>query len=110
MSRVKSDIWVSAWLRSVSAAGAMALVVRKGAADGGAIAVKVNRLDGSFDLYLPAPQSFYEDADSADRPFEKVLEAVPEQEADQRLASEIRFDQDLWVLECEDRLGRNFIP
>lgn len=109
MIRIRSDIWVSAWLRSVSSQGAMGVVVHKGSAEGGAISIKVNRLDGSFDLYMPAPQALYDEEGGPDRPFEKILDGVPETEVEARLRSELKFDQDLWIVECEDREGRAFL-
>jgi hypothetical protein len=45
--RLKSNIWVSAYVRRCDVEGAFAAVRRKGAEEAGAIFVKVNRLDGT---------------------------------------------------------------
>ncbi|MBO0753267.1 MAG: DUF1491 family protein, partial [Bradyrhizobiaceae bacterium] len=53
--RLKSGIWVSAYIRRCYAEGVFAAVRRRGAEEAGAIFIKVNRLDGTADVYGPAP-------------------------------------------------------
>ena len=53
--RVKSEIWVSAYLRRCQAAGVPAVVARRGDEAAGAIFICVDRLDGTVTLYGPAP-------------------------------------------------------
>ena len=55
--RLRSDIWVAAYLRRCGVEGASAVLRRRGAAEAGAIFVKVDHLDGRATLYEPAPQS-----------------------------------------------------
>src|SRR5580698_11603855 len=55
--RIRADIWVAAYLRRCAVEGAVAVLRRRGAAEAGAIFVKVDRLDGRAALYAPAPQS-----------------------------------------------------
>ena len=55
--RLRSDIWVSAYLRRCGVEGASAVLRRRGAAEAGAIFVKVDHLNGRATLYGPAPQS-----------------------------------------------------
>ncbi len=108
MARITSEFFVAAYVRRRNDAGFFTAVVRKGAAEAGAIFVKVSRLDGTADLYGPLPQVYLDDVDPAiagGRVFERLLAAVPEHEADERLASERRFDGDCWVVETEDRGG-----
>lgn len=110
MARVTSDFFVSAYVRRRNDAGRFTAVVRRGAAEAGAIFVKVARLDGTADLYGPAPQALVEPTDPAvagGRLFELLLAAVPEAETEERIARERRFDPDLWVVETEDRDGRS---
>ena len=45
--RLKSGIWVAAYLRRCNVEGAFAAVRRRGAEEAGAIFVVVNRLDGT---------------------------------------------------------------
>ncbi|MBS1181262.1 MAG: hypothetical protein H6Q99_1142 [Proteobacteria bacterium] len=108
MVRITSDFFVSAYVRRRNDAGFFTAVVRKGAAEAGAIFAKVSRLDGTADLYGPAPQVYLEDVDPAiagGRVFEKLLAGAPEPEIDARLQSERRFDSDCWIVETEDRQG-----
>jgi hypothetical protein len=109
--RLKSAIWVAAYIRRCNGEGAFAAVRRRGAEDAGAIFIKLNRLDGTADLFAPAPQSAFDDARPADRAFARVFgaEPVPEQKVEERLAREMRFDPDVWIVEVENRSGGHFI-
>ena len=110
--RLKSGIWVSAYLRRCAVEGAFAAVRRRGAEEAGAIFIKVSRLDGTATLYGPAPQTAFDEARPADRFFTAMLggdRPAPEADIETRLAREIRFDPDVWIVEIEDRAGRNFL-
>ena len=109
--RLATGIWVSAYLRRCQGEGAFGAVVRKGAEEAGAIFLKINRLDGTCDLYGPAPQAMSEDEDGGwgGRRFERLMNGSPESEADERIARERSFDPDLWMVEIEDRQGRVFL-
>ena len=48
--RLKSAIWVAAYIRRCHTEGAFAAVRRRGAEEAGAIFVKLNRLDGTAEL------------------------------------------------------------
>lgn len=107
--RVTSSLWVGAFVRRCFAEGAMAAVVRRGADEAGAILVIVDRLDRTADLYGPAPQTAFADTRPSDRLFQALMEKTAREEVDARLASELRFDPDLWIVEVEDRDGRSFL-
>jgi hypothetical protein len=109
--RLKSGIWVSAYLRRCQIEGAQAVLRRRGADEAGAVFIKVSRLDGTADVYGPAPQSAFDDARPSDRVFASALKAqpVPEPDAEAYLAKQIKFDPDIWIVEVEDRAGRNFL-
>src|SRR5919201_1625239 len=109
--RLKSAVWVAAYVRRCSVEGAFAVVRRRGAEEAGAIFVKVARLDGTAELFGPAPQTAFDSARPADRLFSPLLPGQPALEAkiEERLAREMRFDPDLWIVEIEDRAGRNFL-
>jgi hypothetical protein len=109
--RLKSAIWVAAYIRRCNVEGAFAVVRRRGAEEAGAIFIIVNRLDGTADLYGPAPQSAFDDARPSARAFSAALKQSPAAEADveARLAREISFDPDVWIVEIEERTGRNFL-
>ncbi|MBA4173830.1 MAG: DUF1491 domain-containing protein [Hyphomicrobium sp.] len=107
--RLKSNIWVTAYLRRSNAEGASAVVVRHGDDDAGAIFIKVNRLDGTCRVFGPAPAGL--DATAADRQWTPCLDGsdAPEAAADAYLQREAEFDPDVWVIEIEDRAGRHFL-
>lgn len=109
MPRVVSSLFVAAIVRRANGAGAFAVVARRGAAEAGAIFVKVARLDGSADLYGPAPQALVDSEDDGDRRFERLVEGGADADVEARLAREARFDPDFWVVEIEDREGRSFV-
>lgn len=84
---------------------------RRGAAEAGAIFVLIDRLDGSCALYGPAPQSEVPEAQAAqgvERLWSRLhkVDWLSPPEAEVRLARELRFDPDLWIVEVEDRQGR----
>jgi hypothetical protein len=109
--RLKSGIWVSAYLRRCQVEGVFAVLRRRGAEEAGAVFIKISRLDGTAELFGPAPQSVFDDAQPAERAFSRCLTTQPAAEADVEtyLAREVRFDPDVWIVEVEDRAGRNFL-
>jgi hypothetical protein len=109
--RLKSAIWVAAYIRRCQVEGVFAAVRRRGAEEAGAIFIKVNRLDGTADLYGPAPQAAFDEATPSDRAFSPSLKALPAAESDVEayLVRETRFDADVWIVETEDRAGRHFL-
>jgi hypothetical protein len=109
--RLKSGLWVAAYLRRCRTEGVEAVLRRRGAEEAGAVFVKVARLDGNADVYAPAPQTAFDEVRPADRVFMPALRPQPVAEADAEayLARQIRFDSDCWIVEVEDRAGRHFL-
>jgi hypothetical protein len=109
--RLKSGVWVAAYVRRCFVEGAFAAVRRRGAEEAGAIFIKVSRLDGTADVYAPAPQTAFGDDQLLDRAFSPAMKTMPASDADAEayLARQIRFDPDLWIIETEDRAGRHFL-
>jgi hypothetical protein len=105
--RLKSDIWVAAYLRICAAHGIPGVLARRGDPDAGAIYIRVSRLDGHCDLYGPAFAGL--DGTDAERRFSPCLKTttVAEADADAYLARQAKYDSDLWIVETEDRLGRH---
>ncbi len=91
--------------------GAYAVVRRRGAEEAGAIFVKIDRLDGTSDLFGPAPQTEFDDARPIDRAFMASLrdQPKPNDEVETYLGRQIKFDPDIWIVEVEDKNGRNFL-
>jgi len=109
--RLKSAIWVAAYVRRCYVEGASAVVRRRGAEEAGAISIKISRLDGTAALFAPAPQAAFDEARPIERRFVSCLKGgfVSDQEVEARILREIGFDSDLWLIEVEDRQGRDFL-
>jgi hypothetical protein len=108
--RLRADIWVAAYLRRCAVEGAAAVLRRRGAAEAGAIFVIIDRLDGRAALYAPAPQSELGEH-GAQRLWSRAHkdEWIDPSAVEKRLAREIEFDPDIWIVEVEDRQGRNWL-
>ena len=103
MSRLTSDIWVSAYLTRLRLSDIPAFVVARGDSTAGAVLVKLNTLDGrgivfqrSFDLVLGVRN--WMELVSGDEPDLDVV-----------ISRQRSFDSDLWVIEVEDREGRHLL-
>ena len=106
--RLKTALWVSAYLRRCQVEGVAAVVRRRGAEEAGAVFIRICRLDCGSDLFGPAPQSEFDAVRDADRAFSPSLKERPgsKKAVEAYLAREIRFDPDVWIVEVEDRAGR----
>ncbi len=107
-ARLRSDIWVSAYLRRCAVEGVVAVLRRRGAAEAGAIYIKIDRLDGRASLYAPALPDWDAEA-PPERRFEAVIVDADPLSVEERMARDILFDPDLWMIEVEDRAGRTFL-
>ena len=99
MSRIASEFWVKAYLKTLSLRRISAFVTARGDDQAGAILIKLAPLDGTstlyqkgFDLHTGA-QSWI------------VLVHGAEPEVDEMIARQRSFDPDLWVLEVENPLN-----
>ncbi len=107
--RLTSSIWFAAFMRREQQRGSYVSVMRSGAKEAGAIFVVHNHLDGTLDLFSPAPQSMM--METTGRKFELVLERVDQSKIDQYLEKQVKFDPDLWIIDIEsnsDDLELNF--
>ena len=96
--RLKTALWVAAYLRRCHVEGIFAVVRRRGAEEAGAVFVRVSRLDGTS-------------AEGAARAFTPSLasQSAPDADVEAYLARQVKFDSDVWIVEIEDRAGRNFL-
>lgn len=99
--RVTTDLWVSAILRRVFAAGGFGAIVKRGASEAGAVFIVVRSRFGQATLHAPSAQSDYGEARPDDRRFSAVLTDVDDEAIETRLEKEKRFDPDLWIVEIE---------
>lgn len=101
--RLTTDFWVRAYLARLEQAGIPAFVTAHGDDTAGAVAVKVNRLDGTA-------QAFQRSIDpmTGARAWMLLAEGA-DPEVDATLARQRGFDPDLWIVEVEDRQGRSLL-
>lgn len=86
----------------------MGVVVRHGDDDAGAIFIKVVRGDRLAAVFGPAPAGL--DMADIDRRWVPWFDGfVADDKAQAMLEREARFDSDAWILEIEDRNGRDYL-
>ncbi len=103
---LRSDIWVQALLRTAQSQGATGYVIRRGDETAGAVLVKVASLDGNARLLIPARDGL------GDRIYLDLTgkTAGPDEASiDAYLSKRASQDQDVWIVEIEDKLGRSFL-
>jgi hypothetical protein len=107
--RIKSEIWVKAYLRRCQAQGVPAVVARRGDEHAGAIYICLNRLDGTVRLFGPAPAGL--EGGNIERRWVSCLaaSAITEGDAAVYLARQVKFDADIWIVEVDDKAGRHFL-
>jgi len=111
--RLKSHIWVSAYLRRLNSVFISAALVHRGDSDAGAIYIKVAHLDGSCQVYAPLSAHL-----AGEMPGDALLldegrawqpiysPDAPEAEADAYLSRQAARDPDIWILEVEIPEGK----
>jgi hypothetical protein len=107
--RLKSQIWIQAYIRTCATENCPAFVVHHGDNDAGAPFIKINHLDGTASLYGPAPAGFSEVAD--EQRFVALLTKpdTTETAVDDYIRQQSEFDSDLWLIEVEDAKRRHFL-
>lgn len=103
-ARLRADVWVAAYIRTVRLQGGFAYLVRRGAEEAGSVLLKVERPGGAFMVLSPG----YLDGD---RVWMRSTgpEAVSDEEAESYIRRRLATDPDLWVVEVEDQQGRHFL-
>jgi hypothetical protein len=99
--RVTTDLWVSALTRRVFAGGGFAAIVRRGAAEAGAVFILSRDRMGEVALYGPAPQTVYDSAKPDERLFDRQEPVANAEALEKKLERESRFDPDIWIVEIE---------
>ncbi|WP_339748449.1 DUF1491 family protein [uncultured Maricaulis sp.] len=104
MIQLKTKLWVDALLRRAEIGLASAYVIRHGDEDAGAVLLKVANLTGQAALFVPARD------ENGDRIWTRFRDDwVAEAEVDTYCRRRADGDPDIWVVEIEDRKGRNFL-
>ena len=101
MTGLRSDIWCSAFVRRHNDLGHICVLARRGDAIAGQIFIEVDHLDGTVSLFTPAPVSVSED--DAGRRFQKRFGRAEPAKVRDRIAREVAFDPDLWVISLDLR-------
>lgn len=101
-SLIRSDLWVSAFVRRHNDLGRLCVVSRRGDPIAGQIFIEIDHLNGTASLYTPAPSALREDEDP-DRVFQRRFEKVEPSKIRERIGRETEFDPDLWVISLEMR-------
>lgn len=101
--RLKTKLFVQALIRQCMVENVFAAVVAKGDEDAGAVLVKLNMFEKGC-MVLTQVRT----ADGRAAWMRGTGEApVPEADADAYVARQRGYDEDLWVVEIEDRDGRH---
>jgi hypothetical protein len=104
LPRLKTGLWVDAFLRRCLGEGKFGAVLHKGHEEAGALIVVVNHLDGTHTLLVPPPGPAY--TEQGERRFEiHATEATDWAGTSATIARLRRNDDDIWVVEVEDRNG-----
>lgn len=101
--RLRADIWVAAYLRTVRLHGGFAYLVRRGEEEAGSVLLKIPRA-GGFSVFSPGYIHGQRTWLRSTGP-----EPVPEPQADDYIRRRLATDPDLWVVEVEDQAGRHFL-
>ncbi|WP_127145624.1 DUF1491 family protein [Pelagibacterium montanilacus] len=109
MQRLRSDIWCSAFVRRHNALGSMCVVARRGDPVAGQVWIEIDHLNGTVSLLVPAPDIGMGEARD-DRTFIVRHDRVDPPTVRERIAREVDFDPDVWVLALESRSGEHGVP
>ena len=103
MARLTTDFWVQAYRARLEQLNIPAFVTARGDATAGAVLVKLNRLDGTAQVF----QRSYDLL--ADTRTWVTLSEGEESDVDSAIERQKATDPDLWVIEVEDREGRHLL-
>ena len=101
MSTLRADIWCSAFVRRHNDLGHICVYARRGDPIAGQVFIEVDHLDGTRSLYTPAPMASRED--DARLVFQCRFKRVESGKVIDRIAREVDFDPDLWVISLDLR-------
>ena len=103
MARLRSKIWVQAYLKKLEIQNIAAYVSAHGDDNSGAIIIKVIKMDGSSQLYQ---KTF--DLQNNRNVWVKIMEGS-DMEIDTLLEKQKVTDPDIWVIEIESANGQNYL-
>ena len=105
---LKSEILINAGIRAAERNFTNAYVTKRGDTEAGAIFVKIDTLDGYAKLFT---RNLKYDLINENN-FVEFINLYPEKkiqniDIDKRVSKEIEIDRDCWIVEIEDKEGRN---
>ena len=101
--RLPTELWVQAHLRRCSVDATPAALLRRGESERGTVLLKLNQIEAGCRILTQA-----RDLDGRLGWLAALGgKLVPEADADAYIARAVERDPDLWVIEIEDRSGRN---
>lgn len=103
MIRLTAEFWVQAYLQRLNLENIPAFVTQKGDLTAGSVLVKLNTLDGNAQLFQ---RSF--DLQTGQQAWVSLISGS-ETDVDASINKQKSFDPDLWVIEVEDKQGRNLL-
>ena len=101
MRALRSDLWCGIFVRRHNDQGNMCVVSRRGDPIAGQVFIEVDHLDGTRSLFTPAPMASRQD--DASLVFQRRFSHVEPPKVVERIAQEVKFDPDLWVLSLDLR-------
>lgn len=102
MKQLRSDIWCAAFVRRHNDKGRLCVVSRRGDSVAGQVWIEVDHMDGTVSLFTPAPGVLLEST-LEERVFQRRYDRTDPLTVRNRIAREVEFDQDLWVLSVDSR-------
>ncbi len=104
--RLKSELWIKAHIRKCGIYNIPVMVVRRGDDTAGNLIIKLNLLGKGFQVLKPET-----DWQTNKRIWRLATgeDLVDEATADTYIDRQISYDQDIWVIEIEDRDGRHML-
>jgi|TARA_B110000211_G_scaffold212687_1_gene252525 hypothetical protein len=103
VTRLTTEFWISAYLKRLRLKEIPAFITKKGDKISGAVIIKINTLDGYAASYYKR-YNF-----ELDKWHWDMLVSGVDTEVENSLLRQKEIDQDLWVIEVEDRDGRHLL-
>ncbi len=107
---LKTSIWVSALIKRAEIGGAFGYVVRKGDVDNGSVIIKIH-IDNETSKVLIPSRDLNGNLIFVD--ITKTINKNPNESLNLQIENyfqkRINQDYDIWIVEIEDKLGRDFL-
>ncbi len=100
--RLRVEIWIKAQVRMCDRAMTPAYIRRRGDPDAGAVILRLDRLNGTSEIFVQARTGEGSRAWTRGAGEGPVLDA----EVESYIQRQLKFDPDIWVLEIEDPQAR----